>query len=299
MSAPYLPMLATAAAPFDAADYLFEVKWDGVRALALAGGRGWRLWGRHGVDYQARYPELAVLRRLPAGTVVDGELVVLRDGRADLPAVLRRHQARRPEIIGAAAASHPVQYVLFDLLAWRGRCCCALPLEQRRERLQTLLAELAEPRLAFSAGVVGSGCDWFARVVAAGHEGVMAKQRASRYRPGRRSPAWRKIKPVHECVCLVLGYFPMREGVPMLLLAADEEGALRYVGELRHGLGRVAARAWSRLRTAPRRPQPLVPCPRSGSWIDPGWYCRVRHQGCTQHGLLRHAVFTGWLEAPK
>src|SRR2546425_11024355 len=76
-----LPMLATPAVPFDAEDYSYEVKWDGVRALAAVERRRWELWGRGGVDYTARYPELAVLGRLPAGTVVDGELVVLRQGR--------------------------------------------------------------------------------------------------------------------------------------------------------------------------------------------------------------------------
>ena len=77
-----LPMLATKAAPFDADDYLFEVKWDGVRALAAIEQDSWSLWVRHGVDYTARYPELAVLRRSPSGTVVDGELVALDRGRA-------------------------------------------------------------------------------------------------------------------------------------------------------------------------------------------------------------------------
>jgi ATP-dependent DNA ligase len=160
--------------------------------------------------------------------------------------------------------------------------------------LQALVADLAEPRLEFSAGVVGAGRDWFARVVAAGHEGVMAKQRASRYRPGRRSPAWRKIKPVHEQLCVVLGYVRGRHGLPRLLLAADEAGALRYVGDVRHGAGR----AWPRLQAASPRPQPLVPCPRQACWVEPGWYCRVRYQGRTRHGWLRHAAFAGWLEAP-
>jgi ATP dependent DNA ligase domain len=86
-----LPMLATASLPFDSEEYTFEVKWDGVRALAAVELDHWELWGRRGVDYTARYPELAVLRRLPAGTVVDGELVVLRQGRADLAALLHHH----------------------------------------------------------------------------------------------------------------------------------------------------------------------------------------------------------------
>ncbi len=111
-----LPMLATAAAPFDGEDYLFEVKWDGVRALAASEAAGrWRLWGRTGADYTTRYAELAVLARLPAGTVVDGELVVLRDGRADFSALLRRHQRQRPELLRAAGCpgQPAVCYVLF------------------------------------------------------------------------------------------------------------------------------------------------------------------------------------------
>jgi bifunctional non-homologous end joining protein LigD len=85
-----LPMLATPARPFDDPAYLFEIKWDGVRALAAVEEGGWRLWGRGLADYTARYPELACLRGLPAGTLVDGELVVLEDGRPDLASLLRQ-----------------------------------------------------------------------------------------------------------------------------------------------------------------------------------------------------------------
>src|SRR5262249_9611666 len=70
-----MPMLAVAAKPFDSSEYCFEIKYDGVRALAAVDETGWRVWGRERGDYTARYPELEVLRRLPAGTLVDGELV--------------------------------------------------------------------------------------------------------------------------------------------------------------------------------------------------------------------------------
>src|SRR5260370_37458774 len=117
------PMLARSAAPFAAEDYLFEVKWAGVRALAASepGGR-WRLWGRKATDYSQRYPELAVLAHLPAGTVVDGELVVLDKGRADFRALLRRHQRLRLHPFEAADGRQPaVSYVLFDLLFASGQ----------------------------------------------------------------------------------------------------------------------------------------------------------------------------------
>src|SRR5439155_25752731 len=81
MSGILLPMLATRAAPFDSDAYLFEVKWDGVRALAAIENRRWRLLGRNGSDYTERYPELAVLRCLPSGTIIDGDLIVLQNGR--------------------------------------------------------------------------------------------------------------------------------------------------------------------------------------------------------------------------
>ena len=87
-----LPMLATSAQPFDSAEYVFEVKWDGVRALAAVEAGQWRLWGRELADYGYRYPELEVLRCLPSGTVVDGELVVLQHG----PARPERHPAAAP-----------------------------------------------------------------------------------------------------------------------------------------------------------------------------------------------------------
>ena len=92
-----LPMLAVPAAPFDSSAYSFEWKWDGIRALAVVETMGWRLWGRELANYTARYPELELLRRLPAGTLVDGELVTFdADGRPDLPRLLRRHGLTHP-----------------------------------------------------------------------------------------------------------------------------------------------------------------------------------------------------------
>src|SRR5687767_1283490 len=169
MSELLLPMLAAAGAPFDSEEHLFEVKWDGVRALASAGPMGWRLWGRDGADYTARYPELDVLGRLPAGTVLDGELVRPGpSGLPDLPAVQARHQTTDPAWVRHASRAQPVTYVVFDLLAEQGRPLLGRPLRARRAGLEALLARLGEPRLVFSEGVVGAGRAFFAAVVAQG-----------------------------------------------------------------------------------------------------------------------------------
>jgi ATP-dependent DNA ligase len=189
-------MLAVPAAPFDAPDYSFEVKWDGIRALAAVEAMGWRLWGRERADYTARYPELDGLRQLPSGTLVDGELVAFApEGRPELPRLLRRHGLTDSWRIRQARRWCPVHYLLFDLLYHGGRCLLNEPLARRRAELAAVCAGLDLPEVLFSAGVIGTGTALYAAALARGHEGVVAKRLASPYRPGRRSPAWRKIKP--------------------------------------------------------------------------------------------------------
>src|SRR6516225_11046860 len=108
------PMLAVPAAPFDSAEYSFELKWDGIRALAAVETAGWRLWGRGRADYTGRYPELELLRRLPARTLVDGELVVIDpDSRSDLPRLLRRHGLTDPSRIRQVLRWCLVCFVVF------------------------------------------------------------------------------------------------------------------------------------------------------------------------------------------
>jgi bifunctional non-homologous end joining protein LigD len=197
-----LPMLAVPAMPFDSPEYSFELKWDGIRALAAVEAAGWRLWGRQRADYTDRYPELDVLRRLPPGTLVDGELVTFdADGRPDLARLLRRHGLTGEWKIGLARRSCPVQYVLFDLLYHRGRCLLREPLARRREVLDEACRGLDVAEVLFSEAVVGTGKALHAAALARGHEGVVAKHLASVYRPGRRGAAWRKIKPRPEGRC--------------------------------------------------------------------------------------------------
>jgi bifunctional non-homologous end joining protein LigD len=289
-----LPMLAIQAMPFDADDYLFEVKWDGVRALAAVEPDSWALWGRHGVDYTARYPELAVLRNLPNGTVVDGELVALDQGRADLPTLLRRHLRRQPRLGDRASA--PICYVLFDLLSLRGQPILKESLVRRRELLRELLDQVNDPLLAYSDGIVGAGKAFFDKVVALGHEGVMAKHLAGRYLSGRRSSSWLKIKPALIVPCVIIGYHPGRSGVQRLCVAAAREEGLRYVGQLMRGFSTSQAVELEK-RLAPRqRLRPVTPCPHRVCWVEPELYCRVQSQGWTCHGRLRHAVYRGLLE---
>src|SRR6202035_125109 len=107
-----LPMLAARAEPFDSPEYLFEVKWNGIRALAARHTHSWDLWGREFADYRPRYPEMNVLAALPPGTILDGELVLMPQGLPDLDTILARHQLCHSAKIQSASREQPVTYVV-------------------------------------------------------------------------------------------------------------------------------------------------------------------------------------------
>ena len=228
MKLPFLPMLAVAGQPFDGPEYLFEVKWNGVRALTAKEAGRWQLWGRDLADYRERYPELTGLGWLPDGTVLDGELVLRTEGLPDLDALLSRHQLTSSFKVHLRSQQQPVDYVVFDLVRHAGRSLWGEPLRTRRALLEELLERWQEPRVVLSMGVPGGGRQFFQRTVAQGHEGVMAKHLASRYLPGRRSAAWQKIKPIQSLCAVIIGYRPGRRGAGTfrsLLVAAPGKGA--------------------------------------------------------------------------
>lgn len=172
----------------------------------------------------------------------------------------------------------------------------AEPLAQRRAALGELLAEAAEPGLTFAEGVVGPGKAFCRDVIARGHEGVMAKRLTSRYLPGRRSPAWQKIKPAQELPCVVIGYRAGQHGLACLLVATVREGKLRYVGRLMNGISVELADELPQRLAPLRRSRPVVPCPHRALWVEPQLYCRVKFMRWTAQGRLRDPVFRGLLE---
>ena len=169
--------------------------------------------------------------------------------------------------------------------------------EQRRQRLQELLARQPAPPLVFSDGVVGAGRDFFRQVVDQGHEGVMAKHLKSRYRPGKRGQAWRKIKPFQTLPCVVIGYTSSRRGVRSLLVAAVRQARLQYVAELTAGWTDEAQAQLAPLLCRQPRSAPVVPCPKAAKWIEPDVYCQVRFLEWTARGRLRGAHFRGLIQS--
>ncbi|MBL8756399.1 MAG: DNA ligase [Planctomycetes bacterium] len=291
------PMLARIGAPFASPQHLFEIKWDGVRAMAYVERGAWRMHGRRRRDLAGRYPELAFLAGLPEGTLLDGELVVLQpDGKPDFRGILARENGTA-ERAAQQAKKLPVVFVVFDLLYAGGESLMAAPLHVRREALLGLVAAAGHPRLVASHGVVGDGLSLFAAVKEQGLEGIVAKRLDAPYRPGERGDAWQKIKAVQQVHCLVLGYEPDGErDFKSLIVATDVGGELRCVGKVGSGLDDQERARLRQMLFAARADRPLIDPGMPGRWIAPGLYCTVNFLEWTASGSLRAPVFVALVD---
>lgn len=288
------PMLAKLGQrPFDSEEHVFEPKWDGFRALVLVEKGGWRARSRADRDLAPRFPELGAAAALPPGTALDGELVVVREGRPDFESMLRREQARKPRQVAAFEASLPASFAVFDLLYQDGEALLDLPLVERQSRLAALLEEVDDPRLVRSEGVLGKGVEFFERALELGFEGVVAKRLDSPYLPGRRTDLWTKVKATQRLLCVILGWVPDETGdLRSLVVGTDREGELRCVGRVGSGISEAERRRLRELLGTLSRPEAVVDCGGlAGEWVEPKLFCVVSFLEFTGNGTLRAPVF--------
>jgi DNA ligase D-like protein (predicted ligase) len=295
-------MLASPGAAFDSDQYLFEIKWDGIRALAFFGDGLARLQGRKLTDSSDRYPEiLAGLEALPGEGILDGEVVVLDEkGRPDFQRVLVREQTRGREAARAKARVHPVVYIAFDLLDRNGESLLDRPLVERRRLLSELLANAPSP-IVESAYVIGRGVALFEEAKDRGLEGVFAKRLDSRYLPGERTRDWLKIKVRREVDAVLVGLVRERGGrrIKSLVLACPREGRLVWIGNAGSGIDHTTLKdletALDGLRSGPP-PGFEAEAPGEIDWLAPRLVVRVEYAGLTNEKRLRHPVFVGFVD---
>jgi len=285
-------MLAVLGEPFDSDDHLFEVKWDGMRAMALVDRGGWRMPNRHRREVAPRFPEFAELAGLPAGLVLDGEIIVTVDGKPDFRAMMRRAHSRAPLTARALATSQPATFMAFDLLYQDFESVIDEPLRTRRRRLAEIVDAFASPRVLLSEGIEGHGRAMFEETGRRQLEGIVAKHLDSPYRPGRRAETWVKAKHRVTAHCLIVGFLPRGENdFKSLIIALDDDGELRCVGQVGSGIDQQRRDELNRLMRARLRPRPLIPCPAKGVWVEPGLNCTVSYNERTPNGNLRAPVF--------
>jgi bifunctional non-homologous end joining protein LigD len=205
-----VPMLARAGRlPADDADWAFEIKWDGVRAIAYWRPGELRIESRNLNDISARYPELrAIGPQLGSReAVLDGEIVSFDEqGRPSFERLQRRMHVASPSAIRRLAREEPVSYVIFDLLHLDGHSTLELPYRERRALLEEL--GLKGPAWQTPAYHVGEGRELLAAAAEQRLEGVVAKRLDSPYRPGRRTDEWLKIKHVNRQELVIGGWLP-------------------------------------------------------------------------------------------
>lgn len=204
----YAPMLAREAeSPFSSPEWFFEIKWDGVRAVCYTEGP-LSLLSRYGHELAPVFPELAGIGEAAPGCVLDGEIIVMREGRPDIQPLLERLQRRSPAHIQEYAARSPVTYVVFDILELQGKPLIDRALADRFG----ILADTVQSggTLLRSDPVADRGEEYYRAAVDAGLEGIIAKRKNSTYEPGRRSANWLKIKKLHTIDAVVFGYTPGR-----------------------------------------------------------------------------------------
>lgn len=296
------PMLARLSRmPEDEDRYGFEIKWDGVRALAYLERGRVSLESRTGRDITAQFPEAAGLAG-PLGrrqAVLDGELVAFDDaGRPSFQRLQGRIHLASAELVRQRMKTTPVILMLFDVLHLSGRNTRVLPYEDRRALLEGL--ELDGPSWQTPGYHVGEGSKLLAASREQRLEGVIAKRLGSIYEPGRRGGAWLKIKNVRSQEVVIGGWLPgkgRRSGTIGALLAGyNEDGELRYAGKVGTGFGEEdLKRLVEKLKPLRRDGSPFVGRqPERGSiFVEPKLVAEVEFGEWTRAGTMRHPSFKG------
>ncbi len=283
---------ASAEAPFSSGEYLFEVKWDGLRCVLFRDPDGRvRLQDRGLKDITADLPEVAAAaKRVPPGSVIDGELVATdNDGRPDYPRLRQR-------LAGGARMRDeiPTAYLAFDALYLEGRPQLRQPVIRRRARLAKSVE--AGGHLFVPAHIEEDGVELFEACLERGLEGVVAKHRQSPYVTGQRSPFWLKVKAVKSDDFVVIGW---TGDAPFdaLVVGYHEDGRLLPCGTVGGGYDdealRVIRAAIEELATeaSPLEPPPIMMRP--VHWLRPELVVSIRYSEWSPDGTLRFPIFNG------
>ena len=301
-----VPMLARAGElPVPEEGWAYEIKWDGVRAIAYSKPGELRLESRNLLEITDKYPELGQLSRALGShsAVLDGEIVAFdAGGRPSFSALQQRMQLSSRAAARRKMKDTPVTYMLFDLLWLDGHSLMELPYEERHRRLGEL--GLSEGSLQTPEYLVGQGGALLEAATEQGLEGVVAKRLDSSYQPGRRSGGWIKVKRPGRQEFVVGGWLAgkgsrSRRIGALLLGVGEPDGSLRYVGRVGSGFSERELDRLARLLEPLRRedsPFTGGGVPRGAHFCEPQLVVEVSFSEWTGDGRLRHPVYLGLRE---
>jgi bifunctional non-homologous end joining protein LigD len=298
--------------PPTAGDWIYELKFDGIRLIAVRTGKKVSLLSRNKNELAGRFPEIVeAVKSLPAREcVIDGEVVALdEEGRSSFQLL----QAREME-----GRKSPVYFYAFDLLQLDGKSLIGLPLEARKNVLEKLCADAGDP-IRYSGVIGGDAKALLDEVKQRGLEGIVGKQRTSVYETGRRSGAWIKLKCANKQEFVIGGYTPpqgSRKHFGAILVGYYENKGLVFAGKVGTGF----TTEWlsvlhKKFRAEERSDCPFVDLPskqngqwvlgitpsmmRKMHWVNPVFVCEIKFAEWTRDGKLRAPVFLGLREDKK
>jgi bifunctional non-homologous end joining protein LigD len=307
-------------------DWLYELKFDGIRAIAVKDGNTVSLISRNGNKLDARFPEIRdAVKNLPVSEcVIDGEVVALdEEGRSSFQLLQAREMLATGRVrpIGGEGRKVPLRFYVFDLLQLNGKSLLGLPLEQRKQVLVKICEGVGDP-IRYSGEISGEVKSLLAEVQRRGLEGLIGKQRSSKYEPGRRSGAWIKLKTLNEQEFVIGGYTPpsgSRKHFGAVLVGYYENGKkgkgsrLKFAGKVGTGFTEKSlSMLHKKFRAEERDDCPFVDLPskeggqwvqgitpsmmKKMHWVNPKFVAEIKFAEWTRDGKLRQPVFLGLRE---
>ncbi len=283
------PMLASVVEePFDDPDWVFEVKWDGYRAIAEIRDGTVSLYSRNGISYDKKFsPVVESLRKFGFNAVLDGEIVVVDDqGRPDFQMLQHYHDSGTGHLL----------YYVFDILYFKGHDLTDLPLIRRKELLKKILPSI--PKIKFSDHVWKEGVLFYNVAKEKELEGIVAKHAQSAYETGRRSRQWLKVKTRQTQEGVIAGFTEpggSRKYFGSLVLGLFEGGELIYIGHVGGGFAEKDLQDVSeKLRPLVQKECPFTEEPETNAavtWVKPELVCEVILSGWTEETIMRQPVF--------
>ena len=284
------PMLiAEETEPFDSPDYIYELKLDGERGLSYLSSET-VLRNKRQLNMLAKFPELdGIHKQVKQRCILDGEYIVIIDGKPDFSEVRRRSLMSSPFKIKLAADKYPVSFAAYDILYLKDKPLLDLPLMERKEILAKIVTE--SPKLSISRYIETEGVKLFNLTRQQGLEGVVAKRAQSKYFCGKRTKDWIKFKNLQDDDYVICGYIIKSDAVTSLVLAQYRNARLVYKGHVTLGVSR---NDFTVISDTEHTSNPFPGTKSENTiWIKPVNVCKVEFMERYESGSLRQPVYKG------
>jgi bifunctional non-homologous end joining protein LigD len=286
------PMLAdTIEEPFDKADWVYEIKYDGYRTIAVIDNGEVDLFSRNQLSFNKNFKAVAdELKKIKRTAVIDGEVVIEENGRTDFQLLQGFQKTGKGEL----------KYYVFDILQLDGHDVTQLSLVERKQLLKILLGKYKFRNIFYSDHIESEGKASYKKAIENKLEGIIAKDANSPYRFGKRSREWLKIKIIQNEEAIIIGYTEpkgARNHFGSLLLGQFHAKELQYIGNCGTGFNESTLKdLFAKFNKLAVKTSPFktgIKIPGKITWLKPELVCQVKFTEWTQDGHLRHPVFLG------